>query len=122
MKTKRRLRTREELLALEEQYPCVLGNLLSLGAAHFRQTNRKNDRRAHRNGASHSLRRKTVAALFFKVARLRREPSLRATAAPSWLPSRAGTSVVAGNWEWQMPGVPKQAVSFNNGCYLPSNS
>ena len=60
MKTKRRLRTREELLALEEQYPCVLGNLLSLGAAHFRQTSRKSGRRAHRNGAAHR-RRKAVA-------------------------------------------------------------
>ncbi|MBI4026019.1 MAG: hypothetical protein HY360_13620 [Verrucomicrobia bacterium] len=61
MKTKRRLRTREELLALEEQYPCVLGNLLSLGAAHFRQTDRKNGRRAHNNAASPPRLRKTVA-------------------------------------------------------------
>ena len=61
MKTKRRLRTREELLALEDKYfPGTLGNLLSLGAAHFRQTSRKNGRRAHQNGASHSHRRKTT--------------------------------------------------------------
>ncbi|MBI4028084.1 MAG: hypothetical protein HY360_24080 [Verrucomicrobia bacterium] len=60
MKTKRRLLSREELLALEDQHPCVLGNLLSLGAAHFRQSNRKNGRRcAHHNGAAR--RRKTVA-------------------------------------------------------------
>ncbi len=64
MKMKRPLRTREELLALEEQYPCVLGNLLSLGAAHFRQTNRRNGQRASRagNGASHLPQRKPVAA------------------------------------------------------------
>ena len=63
MKTKRRLRTREELLAIEDKYfGGGLGNLLSLGAAHFRQTNRKNGRRAHRNGTSHSPRRQTVAA------------------------------------------------------------
>jgi hypothetical protein len=63
MKVKRRLRTREELLALEEQYPCVLGNLLSLGAAHFRQTNRKNGQRPSRagNGASPRRPRKPVA-------------------------------------------------------------
>jgi hypothetical protein len=48
MKMKRRLRTREELLALEEQYPCVLGNLLSLGAAHYRQTDRKNGQQPFR--------------------------------------------------------------------------
>ena len=60
VKTKRRLLTREELLALEDQYPCALGNLLSLGAVHFRQSNRTNGRRAHRNGTAH--RRKTVAA------------------------------------------------------------
>ena len=60
MKTKRRLRTREELLALEDKYfPGTLGNLLSLGAAHFRQSNRKNGRRTHRNGVAH--RRKAVA-------------------------------------------------------------
>ncbi len=59
MKTKRRLLTREELLALEDQYPCLLGNLLSLGAAHFRQSSRKNGRRARRNSAAH--RRKAVA-------------------------------------------------------------
>jgi hypothetical protein len=64
MRMKRRLRTREELLALEEQYPCVLGNLLSLGAAHFRQTNRRNGRSSSRagNGASPPRPRKTVAA------------------------------------------------------------
>ena len=50
MKVKRRLRTREELLALEELYPCVLGNLLSLGAAHFRQANRRNSRRSSSSG------------------------------------------------------------------------
>ena len=60
MKTKRRLLTREELLALEDKYfPGVLGNLLSLGAAHFRQSNRKNGRRPHRNGVAHH--RKAVA-------------------------------------------------------------
>ena len=60
MKTKRRLRTREELLALEDKYfPGTLGNLLSLGAAHFRQTSRKNGRPAHRNGVA--PRRKAVA-------------------------------------------------------------
>lgn len=60
MKAKRRLRTREELLALEEKYfGGGLGNLLSLGAAHFRQTNRKPGRRAPRNGVAH--RRKAVA-------------------------------------------------------------
>ena len=60
-KTNRRLRTREELLALEDKYfGGGLGNLLSLGAAHFRQTNRKSGRRAHRNGAAHR-RRKAVA-------------------------------------------------------------
>jgi len=52
MKAKRRLLTREELLALEDKYfPGTLGNLLSLGAAHFRQSNRKNGRPAHRNDA-----------------------------------------------------------------------
>jgi len=56
---KRRLRTREELLALEDKYfPGTLGNLLSLGAAHFRQYNRKNGRRTHRNGAT---RRRRIA-------------------------------------------------------------
>ena len=61
MKTKRLLLTREELLDLEDKYfPGTLGNLLSLGAAHFRQTNRKNGGRAHRNGVAH--RRKAVAA------------------------------------------------------------
>jgi hypothetical protein len=57
MKTKRRLLTREELLAFEERHPCVLGNLLSLGAAHFRQTNRKNGRQAHRNGTARHRRK-----------------------------------------------------------------
>jgi hypothetical protein len=39
MKMKRRLRTREEPLALEDKYfTGTLGNLLSLGAAHFRQS------------------------------------------------------------------------------------
>jgi hypothetical protein len=64
MKKKRRLRTREELLALEEQYPCVLGNPLSLGAAHFRQTSHTNGLRPSRagNGASHRRPRKPVPA------------------------------------------------------------
>ena len=64
MKVKRRLRTREELLALEEQYPCVLGNPLSLGAAHFRPTNRRNDQRSSRavHGASPRRLGKPVAA------------------------------------------------------------
>jgi hypothetical protein len=63
MKTKRRLRTREELLAIEDKYfGGGLGNLLSLGATHFRQSNRKNSRRAHRNGAAHSRRRKAATA------------------------------------------------------------
>ncbi len=62
MKAKRRLRTREELLDLEDKYfPGTLGNLLSLGAAHFRVTNRKNGRRVQRNGASRQRRRKVVA-------------------------------------------------------------
>jgi hypothetical protein len=62
MKTQRRLRTREELLALEDKYfHGTLGNLLSLGAAHFRVTNRKNGSRTPRNGASHSRRRKGAA-------------------------------------------------------------
>ena len=60
MKTKRRVRTREELLALEDKYfGGGLGNLLSLGAAHFRQSNRKNGRLSHRNGAARH--RKTAA-------------------------------------------------------------
>ena len=59
MKTKRRLLTREELLDLEDKYfPGTLGNLLSLGAAHFRQTNRKHGR-AHPTGGVR--RRKAVA-------------------------------------------------------------
>ena len=58
MKTKRRLLTREELLDLEDRYfPGSLGNLLSLGAAHFRQTNRRNGRRQSRAGSGASLRR-----------------------------------------------------------------
>lgn len=62
MKTKRRLLTREELLDLEDKYfGGGLGNLLSLGAAHFRQTNRKHGRRSHRNGAGNSRRRKVAA-------------------------------------------------------------
>jgi hypothetical protein len=63
MKPKRRLRTREELLALEDKYfPGVLGNLLSLGAAHFRQPNRKNGRRVPpRNGASRPRLRNRAA-------------------------------------------------------------
>ena len=62
MKTKRPLRTREELLALEDKYfPGTLGNLLSLGAAHFRQSNRKNGHRPHRNGVA-PRRRKAATA------------------------------------------------------------
>ena len=61
MKTKRRLRTREELLDLEDKYfGGGLGNLLSLGAAHLRPTNRKHGRRVQRNGAA-PRRRKAVA-------------------------------------------------------------
>ena len=61
MKTKRRLLTREELLDIEDKYfGGGVGNLLSLGAAHFRQTNRKKGGRAPRNGAA--PRRKAVAA------------------------------------------------------------
>ena len=64
MKMKRRLRTREELLALEEQYPCVLGNPLSLGAAHFRQTKPGNGQRPSRaaNGPAPRRARKPAAA------------------------------------------------------------
>ena len=52
MKTKRLLRTREELLALEDKYfGGGLGNLLSLGAAHFRRSNRKTGPRARSNNA-----------------------------------------------------------------------
>jgi len=61
---KKRLRTWEELLALEDKYfPGSLGNLLSLGAAHFRQSNRKNGQQQFRaaNGASHRRSRKTAA-------------------------------------------------------------
>jgi hypothetical protein len=58
------LRTREELLALEEQYPCVLGNPLSLGAAHFRQTNRRNGQGPSRpsNGVSRRHTHQSAAA------------------------------------------------------------
>ena len=62
MKTKRRLRTREELLALEELYPCVLGNPLSLGAAHFRQNSRQSSRRNPTNGVDKTSRRAKMAA------------------------------------------------------------
>lgn len=63
MKTQRRLLTREELLAIEDKYfGGGVGNLLSLGAAHFRVTDRKNARRTHRNGASHARRRKAATA------------------------------------------------------------
>ena len=54
MKTKRRLLTREELLDVEDKYfGGGLGNLLSLGAAHFRQSNPKSGRRVRRNGSDH---------------------------------------------------------------------
>jgi len=64
MKVKRRLRTREELLALEEKYPCVLGNPLSLGASHFRQANRRNSQppACKGNGPFPPRTRKLVAA------------------------------------------------------------
>jgi len=54
MKKKRRLRTREELLDLQDKYfPGSLGNLLRLGAIHFRQTSRKNgEKLAARMGVS----------------------------------------------------------------------
>lgn len=53
MKTKRPLRTREELPAIDDKYfGGGLGNLLSLGAAHFRPSNRKAGIRARRNGAA----------------------------------------------------------------------
>jgi len=59
MKTKRRLLTREERLAIEDKYfGGGVGNLLSLGAAHVRETNRKNGRRPHR----HSVARRRKAA------------------------------------------------------------
>ena len=62
MKTNRRLRTREELLALEDKYfGGGLGNLLSLGAAHFRQANGKNGRLAHRHSGAHRPRKVAVA-------------------------------------------------------------
>ena len=61
VKTKRPLRTREELLAIEDKYfGGGLGNLLSLGAAHFRLSNRKTGPRTRRNAAA--PRRKAVAA------------------------------------------------------------
>jgi hypothetical protein len=65
MKMKRRLRTREELLALEDQYPCVLGNLLSLGAAHFRQSKRTNGQRPARFGNGASQRHARLADVKF---------------------------------------------------------
>ncbi len=60
---KKRLRTWEELLDLEDKYfPGSLGNLLSLGAAHFRQINRKNGQQPSRvaNGASDRRARKAA--------------------------------------------------------------
>ena len=61
MKTKGPLQTREELFALEDKYfGGGLGNLLSLGAAHFRPSNRKPGPRARRAGAA--PRRKAGAA------------------------------------------------------------
>ena len=61
MKTKRRLLTREELLDLEDKYfGGGLGNLLSLGAAHFRTAKRKPGSRTLRNGAA--PRRKAALA------------------------------------------------------------
>jgi hypothetical protein len=65
MKGKRRLLTREELLDLEDKYfPGTLGNLLSLGAAHFRQTKRRNTQPPSRasNGPSHRRSGKPAAA------------------------------------------------------------
>jgi hypothetical protein len=64
MKTKRRLLTREEILDLEDKYfGGGLGNLLSLGAAHFRQSDPRRDRRlSHtRNGAPLRRGRKAAA-------------------------------------------------------------
>jgi len=64
MKTKRRLLTREELLDLEDKYfGGGLGNLLSLGAAHFRHSNRRRGRQPPhtRNGATLRRGRKAVA-------------------------------------------------------------
>ncbi len=64
MKTKRRLLTREELLDLEDKYfGGGVGNLLSLGAAHFRQSDRSRGRRSPhaRNGVP--LRRGRKAAV-----------------------------------------------------------
>ena len=61
MKTKRRLRTRAEMLALEDKYfPGTLGNLLSLGAAHFRQASRQDGRGVQRHGVA--PRRKAAVA------------------------------------------------------------
>lgn len=65
MRAKRRLRTWEELLDLEDKYfTGTLGNLLSLGAAHFRQSTHKRARRRPRarNGASGQHGRKAVGA------------------------------------------------------------
>ena len=57
MKTNPPLLTREELLALEEKhFHGGLGNLLSLGAAHFRTTNRRKIRRPRRNGVGKRLK------------------------------------------------------------------
>lgn len=65
MKTKRRLLTRQKLLDLEDKYfGGGLGNLLSLGAAHFRQASRKRGRRPSRvrSRAPHRPGRKAVTA------------------------------------------------------------
>lgn len=60
MKTERPLRTREELLAIEDKYfGGGLGNLLSLGAAHFRPSSRKTRPRARSNKVA--PRRKAAA-------------------------------------------------------------
>jgi hypothetical protein len=61
---KKRLRTWEELLDLEDKYfPGSLGNLLSLGAAHSRKINRKNGQQPSRvpKGASDRRARKAAA-------------------------------------------------------------
>jgi hypothetical protein len=59
MKMKRRLLTRQELLELEDKYfQGGLGNLISLGAAHFGQSHRKNGRGKHRrNGGARGGKR-----------------------------------------------------------------
>jgi hypothetical protein len=65
MKKKRHLLTWEDLLELEDKYfPDTLGNLLSLGAAHFRPAMKKNGRKQSRpgHGASHRRTRKAVTA------------------------------------------------------------